>query len=69
MSRFLSLAALLAGLLAPSLGWTQEKAPAETKAQPAKEKRASEQFMRVRKDKRGTPLSMDTAVVSYAYAD
>lgn len=67
MARYLSLAALLAGLLAPALGFAQEKTPPAKTA--AKAKPQSEQFMRVRKDKRGNPLSMDTAVVSYAYAD
>ncbi|HZL91405.1 MAG TPA: hypothetical protein VFB96_23760 [Pirellulaceae bacterium] len=64
------LAALLAGLVS-SIGIGQEAQPAadskETTA--AKPPLATEQFMRVRKDRRGQPLSMDTAIVSYVSAD
>jgi hypothetical protein len=62
---------LLAALLATSATLpatlAQENAPPKDK--PAKAKPAADQFMRVRKDDRGTPLSMDTAVVSYVLAD
>ncbi len=59
-----ALLALCGSLPAP---FAQEKQPPQEK--PAKTKPAADQFMRVRKDDRGTPLSMDTAVVSYAKAE
>jgi hypothetical protein len=70
MLRHWLLAALLTGLVAiPGTG--QEPGPAaETKeAQATKAKRASDQFMRVRKNGQGQPLSMDTAIISYVTAD
>ncbi len=71
MVRHWLLAALCAALLVGSASWAQERAaapevkPAKAKARPA----SADQFMRVRKDAKGQPLSMDTAVVSYVLAD
>jgi hypothetical protein len=71
MPRICLLAALLAGWTASAPCLAEESAPAaEAKTdKAAKVKRAADQFMRVRKDLQGEPLSMDTAVVSYVAAD
>lgn len=65
------LAGLLAGLVAASLGTAQEQGAKGKAEAPStdKPKASAGQFMRIRKDGRGEPLSMDTAVVSYAPAD
>jgi hypothetical protein len=70
MFRHWLLAALLAGLVAiPGMGQEPGPAAAAKDAKATKAQRPSEQFMRVRKDRRGQPLSMDTAIVSYVAAD
>jgi hypothetical protein len=61
------LAALLA--LCGSLPATLAQEKEAPKENPAKAKPATDQFMRVRKDDRDQPVSMDTAVVSYVMAD
>lgn len=74
MSRIWLLAALLAGgmVFAPCVA--EETTPAakvkpEKADKAAKPKRSTDQFMRVRMDLKGEPLSMDTAVVRYLPAD
>lgn len=62
------LAALLATCASLPASMAQEK-EVPPDAKPAKTKPAADQFMRVRKDDRGQPLSMDTAVVHYVLAD
>ena len=70
MSRHWLLAALLAGLVAvPGMGQEPKPDAQAKESKGAKDKRPSEQFMRVRKDRRGEPQSMETAVVSYVAAD
>ena len=65
---------LLAAWLATSAflpaALAQENKPQDKpEAKPAKTKPAADQFMRVRKDVRGEPISMDTAVISYVRSD
>ena len=69
MVRSWLLAALLAFCASLPTVRAQEKGEgARPDAKPAKAK-AADQFMRVKKDLRGEPVSMDTAVVSYVRAD
>ncbi|MEX2026875.1 MAG: hypothetical protein WEH44_06230, partial [Pirellulaceae bacterium] len=68
MMRNWLLAALLATCASLPASMAQEKG-VKPDTKPAKSKPAADQFMRVRKDDRGQPTSMDTAVVNYVLAD
>jgi hypothetical protein len=72
MSRHWLLAASLAAWVAcvSLVGRAEEPKPAaDGKPATAGPARKTDPFMRVRRDAQGRPLSLDTAVVSYVYAD